>query len=137
AEVHRPQVIDIEEAILHRDVDIVRDRLPDAGNHLPRETGVAVVEDRALIREATNVVEVDASDTDTAADEAADAVIVAEIEHAVDHEAQRTRATATGRRGERGDGITNDAPGGRAPTRRADREFDIVDAGPLVGHFGL
>ena len=44
-----------------------------------------------------DIVVVDAGDTDAAADEAADAVIVAEVEHAVDHEAERARAPAAGR----------------------------------------
>ena len=74
-----------------------RDRLADAGNDLPREARVGIVDDRTLVREGADVVIVDAGNTDTAADEAANAIVVAEIEHAVDHEAERAGAPAAGR----------------------------------------
>ena len=50
-----------------RHVDVRRERGANAGNRLPREVRVGVVEERPLIGERAQVAEVDASDTRAAA----------------------------------------------------------------------
>src|SRR3546814_20999727 len=71
---------------------MIAERRANAGEALPREDRVRIVEERSARRE--RVIGLDASDTDTAADEALNAVIVAEIEQAVEHEAQRRGRSA-------------------------------------------
>src|SRR3546814_15399500 len=85
-------VVGVEEAILERHVQMIAERRANAGEALPREDRVRIVEERSARRE--RVIGLDASDTDTAADEALNAVIVAEIEQAVEHEAQRRGRSA-------------------------------------------
>jgi hypothetical protein len=121
-------VVDVEETVLQLDVDIVSDRLADARNHLPREARVAVVEERRLVRKDARVVELDASHADAAANEAADAFIIAEVEHAVQHEAQRIGIAA---------GLAYTGEAGRALARQTDRILDLVQVSLLVGHLRL
>jgi len=135
AEIHGPEIVGIEEAVAHGDVDIVADRLTDAGDDLPREAGVGIIDDRRLVRIGADIVIVDAGDTDAGTNEAADAVIVAEVQHAVDHEAERARAPAAGREDVWGDDAAE--PAGGAVSRRPQNGPDIVDVGALVGNLRL
>src|SRR6185436_14956667 len=116
--------VGIEEAVANGDVDRVGDRLAKAGNDLPRESRVGIIDDRAGVREGADVVIVDAGNADTAADEAADAIVIAKVEHAVDHEAERAGAPAAGRLDRRSRGEANRGATNRI-ARRTDRIFDV------------
>jgi hypothetical protein len=121
-------VVDVEEAILQLHVDIVADRLANAGNHLPGKARVAVVEECRLIGENPRIVEFNASNTDTAADKAAEpGFVIAEIEHAVDHEAQRRRVT---------DGLAGSRES-HALTGQTNRLVQFVEISLLVSNFRL
>src|SRR3546814_19460153 len=80
-------VVGIEEAILQADVDAVAERSANARDRLPGKARVRIVEERT--RE--NGFDRNAGDTGTAADKALKAVVVTEVEQAVDHEAERVR----------------------------------------------
>ena len=82
----------VVEAILQTDVDVVVDRCAHAGECLPCEARVAV--DDVDRRECSQHANLDAANTGTTADEALQAVIGAEVDQAVDHEAQ-SFSTAT------------------------------------------
>src|SRR3546814_8558439 len=73
----------IEEAILDAGIPVAGQRRTNARNRLPGETRIRIVEERT----GENRLDRDAGDTRTAADEALPAVVVAELEHAADHDA--------------------------------------------------
>src|SRR3546814_8888140 len=64
---------------------------------LPGEARVRIVDERA----GEDRREIDARDTGTTADEALQAIVVAEVEHAVDHEAQGVRIAVQRRRADK------------------------------------
>src|SRR3546814_17591596 len=66
---------------------------------LPGEARVRIVDERA----GEDRREIDARDTGTTADEALQAILVADVEHAVAHEAQRVRIAVHRRRAEKRD----------------------------------
>src|SRR3546814_14713081 len=70
------------------------ERRADARDRLPRKARVRIVDERT----GKDRREIDARNTGAAADEALQAIIVAEVEHAVDHEAQGVRITVQRRR---------------------------------------
>jgi hypothetical protein len=76
----------VEEAILQFCVDMAGKREANARNRLPCETGVGIVSGQR--------VEVRTSNTGATADEALKAVIRTEVQHAVQHEAQRADVAA-------------------------------------------
>src|SRR5690606_39114371 len=82
----------VEEAILEASIDVAGERSADARDRLPREARVRIVEERT----GEDRSDLDARDTGTAADEALQAIVVAEVEHAVDHEAERVGVAVQG-----------------------------------------
>src|SRR3546814_8954664 len=85
--VDQIEVVGMEEALLQADVDAVAERGTNASDRLPGKARVRIVEERT--RE--NGFDRNAGDTGTAADKALKAVVVTEVEQAVDHEAERVR----------------------------------------------
>ena len=73
-DIDQTDVVDIKEAILQRRIDMVGQRRTNAGQALIGEARVRVVQEVAEPAEAERFL--DASDTDTTADEALDAVVV-------------------------------------------------------------
>src|SRR3546814_9203720 len=71
---------------------------------LPGEARVRIVDERA----GEDRREIDARDTGTTADEALQAIVVAEVEHAVDHEAQGVRIAVQRRRADRSEEHTSE-----------------------------
>src|SRR3546814_13059833 len=71
------------------------ERRADARDRLPRKARVRIVDERT----GKDRREIDARNTGAAADEALQAIIVADVEHAVDHEAQGVRITVQRSRG--------------------------------------
>ncbi len=90
--VDQLDVLGVEETILQRRVDVVGQRCTDTGQALIREHGVRVVQEVAVVVEC--ILRLDASNTNTTADKALDAVIRTEVQKAVQHEAERRRRTA-------------------------------------------
>ncbi|EZP50104.1 hypothetical protein BW41_03220 [Sphingomonas sp. RIT328] len=129
--VDQLDVVGVEEAILQRRVDVVGQRSADAGETLPREHGVRIVDEVAAGVEP--VVRLDASDADTAADEALDAVIVTEVEQAVQHEAER-RGLAAGIVVRTGSRVAQASGGVR---RGGQRRAVAVDGRRTVADFGF
>jgi len=127
-ESQHPEVVDVEEAVLQLDVDIVRDGLANASDRLPRKTRVGIVDGRSSIRESPEVAEPDARDTGTATDKPARAFIVAEVKHAVDHEAQGGCSTI---------GIVGESRTDDALARKTEGGLQRVDVGALVSDLSL
>src|SRR3546814_13369424 len=84
----------VEETILQAGVPVLGERRADTRDRLPGEARVRIVDERA----GEDRREIDARDTGTTADEALQAIVVAEVEHAVDHEAQGVRIAVQRRR---------------------------------------
>src|SRR3546814_20473715 len=110
--VDQIEVVGIEEAILQADVDAVAERSANARDRLPGKARVRIVEERT--RE--NGFDRNAGDTGTAADKALKAIVVAEVEQTVDHEAEHVRIASQ-------IGVPSKAtgpPGGRRDARGRD-----------------
>ena len=108
-------VLGVEEAILQADIDAIGHRSANAREDLPSKPGVRIVETRRAVG-VDGRLDLGPGDTDTATDEALQAVIGTEVGQAVDHEAQRVDVavrrelacgcearTGTGREAERAD----------------------------------
>ncbi len=122
------QLVDIEEAILHLDVDVVRDRLANAGEHLPRKARVGIIKDRTLVGEGPDVVEVDASKAHAAANEAAE-ILVAKVQHTVKHEAEDVGLTVNPANARRAGPLAREGHTGGAG--------DLIHVSMLVAALGL
>ncbi len=79
-------IVLVEEAILQRNVEVVGQRIANASQRLPGETGVAVVDQV--------VGELGARNADTAADEALQAIVRTEVKQTVQHERESRNGTA-------------------------------------------
>ncbi|OWK27645.1 hypothetical protein SPMU_33710 [Sphingomonas mucosissima] len=130
-EVDQLDIAGVEEAILQRRVDVLGQRCANARDALPCEHGVRVVQEAAALVDRDTVL--DTRHTGTTADEALDAVIVAEIEHTVDHEAQRRRTAACAIKRARSN-VHNACAGAGGNN---DGRGVAVDARLLVGNFGF
>ena len=86
--VDQMEVVRVEEAVLDARIPVVGDRSANARERLPGEPGVGIVEEAGAIV-GDRQVALDPRDAGAAADEALEAVVVAEIEQRVDHERQR------------------------------------------------
>src|SRR5690606_30560221 len=128
AERFQLEIVDVEEAVLERQVGAVGDRLTNAGENLPSEAAVAVVEEHTAVFESANIVEVDARKSGAATDEGARAVLVTEVEQAVEHEAQRAGRSGT---------VTRSGGQSAAACGQAGNVGEAVHAGPLIRRFGL
>lgn len=91
--VDQLDVLGVEETILQRRVDVVGQRCADTGQALIREHGVRVVQEVAVVVEC--ILRLDASNTNTTADEALDAIVRTEVQKAVQHEAESRRRTTS------------------------------------------
>jgi hypothetical protein len=125
AERHHLEIVDVEPAVTDGHVDAVGDRLPDAGDDLPREARVGIVEERCGVGEDALVVRLDAGDAGAGADEAGNSVVIAEVEHAVDHEAESAARAA---------GEITPRRESRAFAGKADAGLEAVEVSLLVGH---
>ncbi|KGB55642.1 hypothetical protein FG91_01247 [Sphingopyxis sp. LC81] len=85
--VDQIDLVGVEETILQANVDVVAERSADTRDRLPGKARVRIVEEVAS-KDRFNR---NARNTGTTADKALKAVVVTEIEQAVDHEAQRVR----------------------------------------------
>jgi hypothetical protein len=131
-DVDQPNVVRREEAVLQRRVDVRGQRRTNTGQTLVSEHRVGVVQEATIVVECE--LRLDASHADTAADEALNAVIVTEVEQAVQHEAERRGRSA---------GIVEAASGRRAETavrgkgRRRDRRTEAVHRRLAIAGLGL
>ena len=77
----------VEEAILQTNIPVAAERSANAGNRLPSQTRIRIINKAGETVDA--VVSLDAGNPDAAANETVDAVIIAKIQHTVQHEAER------------------------------------------------
>ena len=122
-------VFTVEEAVLQTNVDVVAKRSADAGQDLPCEAGIRIIE-TGRVAEADLRGGFGASNAHTTAGEALKAIIRTEIEQAVDHEAQRADVARSGiDAGERDTGC------GQREALQA--HIDVVDVRFAIAGFGF
>ena len=90
--IDQVDLVDVEEAILDARIPVIRDRSTNTRNRLICETGVRIVDEARAIRPDREVV-LDPRNADTASNKALKAVVIAEIQHAIDHERERRGIT--------------------------------------------
>jgi hypothetical protein len=108
-------------------INVRRDRLTHAGKQLPRKARVAIIDKRRLVFKHTRVIERYARKTNTAANKAGGARIVAEVEQAVDHAAERSQVTTGIPQRQTSATLTREPEGG----------LHLIQPGALVGDFTL
>ena len=131
-EINDVQAVSIEEAILQANIPMIVKRSTNPRNHLPGEARIRIVD--RIAERVQAVACLHSGHTAASSDKAVQAIIVAKIEQAVEHEAKNARVTAS---------IVIDArrrighsSGGRDIRHRHGCR-DAIDAGLLVSDFRL
>jgi len=83
--VYEIDLVRIEETVLQADIPAIAQWCTNACDRLPGKTGIRIIK----IRARKDIRDFGPCNADTAADKALNPVIVAEVEHAVQHEAER------------------------------------------------